>query len=148
MNSRIYIAAIIIAVGFAMNSQTVPSPAPAPSGGLDLRGLFVGETAAEDAAVLSALCAEIADEIEWDGRQADPLLTSGVAFDTLRTRARDARLKGESIGDRQPRIRSAVSDFLDEEVGSSGGPVDAGSRASWVRAYRTIAEACRNAIIR
>lgn len=120
-------------------------PGPAPSA-LQLDGLFGGDSAETDAALLAALCDEIADEIEWDGKQEEPLLATGVAFDALRTRARIARMRGESIGDRQPRVRDEITKFLDVELGEDGGPVDAAKREAWVTAYRNIAEACRHAI--
>lgn len=139
-----------VAVFFFMQGQPTPAPPvpPRPVSRLDLAGLFVGETAADDAACLAALCGEIADEIEWDGRQEDPLLGTGTAFDTLRVRAREARMKGESIGARQPRVREEISSFLTTAVGESGGPVDDRQRAAWVNAYREIEEACRNALRR
>lgn len=125
--------------------EPAPEPEPAPNA-LRLDGLFVGEQAESDAALLAALCDEIADEIEWDGKQPEPMLATGVAFDTLRTRARIARIRGESIGDRQPRVRDEVTKFLDVELGEDGGPVDSEKRAEWVEAYRNIAEASRHAI--
>jgi hypothetical protein len=143
--------AIIIALGLMWAWDAPPDspkPAPTPQGEVNLRGLFVGATAAEDAAVLAALCDEIASEIEWDGQQADPFMKTGVAFDQLRTRARVARMRGESIGERQPRVREAFDDYLTQRVGILGGAVDAGQRAKWVASYRELAEACRNALTR
>jgi len=150
MNGQIRIAVVLVLVAAAwwMSQDTAPQPAPpepAPVVGLDLDGLFVGPSAAEDAAALAALADEIADEIEWDGQQADPYMTTGVAFDELRTRARAARMRGQSIGERQPRARDAIASYLTDELGESGGPVDAAARAAWVAAYRTIAGACRHA---
>jgi hypothetical protein len=123
-----------------------PEPAPIPVEGLDLDGLFVGETAASDAITLAALADEIASEIEWDGTQTDPFLATGVALDELRTRARAARMRGQSIGDRQPRVRDAIAEYLDQKLGTAGGPVDAAQRAAWVDGYRAIAGACRHAV--
>lgn len=152
MSTRSKIAAVIVLVAAAwwMSQQSpappAPQPTPAPVEGLDLHGLFVGPTAAEDAVTLAALADEIAAEIEWDGQQSDPFLTTGVAFDELRTRARAARMRGQSIGERQPRVRDAVAGYLEQQVGTAGGPVDATKRAAWVAAYRTIAGACRHAV--
>jgi len=139
---------VLVAAAWWMSQDPTPQPAPptpTPAVGLDLDGLFVGPTAAEDAAALAALADEIADEIEWDGQQPEPYLVTGVAFDELRTRARVARMRGQSIGERQPRARDAIADYLTDELGEGGGPVDAAARAAWVAAYRTIAGACRHA---
>lgn len=114
-----------------------PGPSPAPAG-LHLRGLFRGPTASEDAATIGALCSELADEIEWDGRQAEPFLKSGVAFDDLRQRARELRCRGVSIGARQPAARDAIKVYLEEQVGTAGGPVTPEARAKWVAALRDI----------
>jgi hypothetical protein len=118
-----------------------PPPPPAPAGPLDLAGLFTGQNGAADAAVVAALTAELADEIEWDGQQASPILTTGVALDDLRRRARELRCRGVSIGARQPAARDAIARHLDEAVGTEGGPIDAAKRQAWVKAMREIAEA-------
>ena len=152
MSARIKVAAVIVLIAAAwwMAQQSpappAPEPAPIPVEGLDLDGLFVGETAASDAITLAALADEIASEIEWDGTQTDPFLATGVALDELRTRARAARMRGQSIGDRQPRVRDAIAEYLDQKLGTAGGPVDAAQRAAWVDGYRAIAGACRHAV--
>jgi hypothetical protein len=145
--TKMVVALLLVVYGLSQVEITPPPPGPEPTpNALRLDGLFVGETAESDAALLAAMCDEIADEIEWDGKQPEPMLATGVAFDTLRTRARIARIRGESIGDRQPRVRDEVAKFLDIELGEDGGPVDEAKRAAWVTAYRNIAEACRHAI--
>lgn len=142
------VVALLAAAAWSWRGAGVPTPTPAPDDSrLILRGLFVGETAAEDAATVAAFAAEIADEIEWDGRQAEPMLKSGVHLDTLRVRARELRCRGQSIGDRQPKVRDAIHEFLDEAVGTSGGPVDDDQRAKWVEGYRVISGAARNATL-
>ena len=133
------LAAAVIA--FAPSRQApAPSPAPVPPDAFSLRGKFVGPTAAEDASTMAALCGELAECIEYDG-QHDQRLKTGVAFDDLRIAAREMRCKGESIGARQPQVRDAVHKFLDDAVGSSGGPVTPESRAAWVSALRDLSRA-------
>ena len=127
------------------SDSTPPNPGPVPPQGLVLRGMFIGENAASDAAMLSALTGEIGDIIEYDGTLADPRLKTGVAFDDLRIAAREARLRGESLGARQPKIREAIHTYLDECVGTSGGPVTPADRAKWVAAMRDISRACADA---
>lgn len=118
-----------------------PQPQPAPPG-LDLRGLWIGQTAADDCQAFGAMCEALADTIEYDGSLEAPRLKSGAALDDLRAAACDFRMRGVSIGERQPRVRSAVKAFLDERLGTSGGVIDAEQRARWVTAYRELARAC------
>ena len=135
--------------------QTAPAPtppAPAPVVGLDLRGRFVGPGAATDAATTAALLEELADKIQWDGRPQDqegrpkePRLITGAAFDDLRRAARELRCEGVSLGARQPAVRDEIKRYLDAEVGTDGGPVDAKKRSAWVFAFKSIAQAAREA---
>ena len=140
-----YVAAVALLVAaviaFAPSRQApAPGPAPAPPDAFSLRGKFIGPTAAEDASTMAALCGELAECIDYDGKH-DQRLKTGVAFDDLRIAAREMRCKGESIGARQPQVRDAVHKFLDDAVGSSGGPVTPESRAAWVSALRDLSRA-------
>lgn len=125
-----------------------PTPAPEPTAALDLRGLFTGPTAADDAAALAALCRELAGYTEADGALEKPRLTTGWQIADLRSAARDIRLDGEKIGDRQPAVRDAVKAYLDrpEILGRKGGPLGAQDRAKWVASFRDIAAAAEAAI--
>ena len=140
-----YVAAIALliaaVIAFAPSRQApAPGPAPAPPDAFTLRGKFIGPTAAEDASIMAALCGELAECIDYDGKH-DQRLKTGIAFDELRIAAREMRCKGESIGARQPQVRDAVHRFLDDAVGSSGGPVTPESRAAWVSALRDLSRA-------
>jgi hypothetical protein len=139
---HVAVVALVVAaaISFMPTRSSVPTPVPIPPDAFSLRGKFVGPTAAEDASTMSALCGELADCIEYDG-QHDQRLKTGVAFDDLRIAAREMRCKGESIGARQPQVRDAVHKFLDDAVGSSGGPVTPESRAAWVSALRDLSRA-------
>ena len=134
-------------VAFAIRETRTPSPqpAPAPVVGLDLRGRFVGPDAAADAATTAALLEELADAIDYDGTQAEPRLRTGAAFDDLRRAARELRCRGVSLGARQPAVRDAIKAYLDQAVGTDGGPVDAAQRAKWVAAFRAVAQAAGEA---
>ena len=130
------------AVMWARSGPTGPSPAPpAPDAAINLRGMFVGPDGAADAQAVSAHFAELADELEWDSMQAEPLFKSGVAWDELRTRAKALRWKGVSLGERYPRAREAIREYLDRTAGTSGGPMSPSQRSAWVAAYREIARA-------
>ena len=134
------------AITFApRGTRPTPGPGPAPPDAFTLRGKFVGPKAAEDAVMLSALLAELADCIERDGVQQEPRLRTGVAFDDLRIAAREARMRGESLGARQPAVREAIHQFLDQAVGTSGGPVTPESRRAWVSAFRDLSDAASEA---
>jgi hypothetical protein len=136
--------ALLVAAAIAFmpsrSSTPTPQPAPVPPDAFTLKGKFIGERAASDAIIMSELCASLADCIEYDG-QHDQRLKTGVAFDDLRIAAREMRCRGESIGARQPQVRDAVHRFLDDAVGSSGGPVTPESRSAWVSALRDLARA-------
>lgn len=141
-------AALLLAaaVSYAYRpAKHVPIPVPVPPDSFSLRGKFSGPSAASDAAMLSALLEELADCIERDGTLTEPRLRTGVAFDDLRVAAREARMRGESLGARQPAVRDAIHAFLDQAVGTSGGPVTAESRRAWVAAYRDLSDACAEA---
>ena len=141
---HVAVLALVVAAAISFmprsSSTPKPEPAPVPPDAFSLRGKFIGPTAAEDAATMSALCGELADCIEYDGSH-DQRLKTGVAFDDLRIAARELRCKGESIGARQPQVRDAVHKFLDDAVGSSGGPVTPESRSAWVSALRDLSRA-------
>jgi hypothetical protein len=138
-------AGAMIAFSIRESGTPPPAPGPAPVVGLDLRGRFVGPDAAADAATTAALLEELASQIEWDGQQAEPRLRTGAAFDDLRRAARELRTRGVSLGARQPAVRDEIKRFLDAEAGTEGGPVDAASRARWVKAYRAVAQAAAEA---
>lgn len=123
-----------------------PTPAPPPARALDLRGAWVGPTAAEDAATVAAMLHEVADELEHDGMAAEPTLKSGVAMDDLRQRAFALRCRGVQIGPRQPRARDAIKAHLDAVAGTAGGPLTPQQRAAWIGAYREVAQAAEASI--
>ena len=141
MNTRSRLTACLVAVAVAAYFIPATAPTPQPDGELNLSKAFSGLTALEDASLVSALCGEIADVIDWDALMGSPVLTTGNKLDTLRTRSREMFCRGESIGDRQPKMRDLVARFLDSRLGVSGGPVTPEQRAAWSSAYREIARA-------
>jgi hypothetical protein len=149
--SRIYLAiGFVVAAGvlwLASGDRKPPAPGPDPApAGLDLRGLFIGPTAADDSSTFGALCDELAAVVDHDGsREGGPRLKTGVQFDDLRVAACDGRMRGVSIGARQPKVREAIKAYLEQAVGTSGGPVSVETRRAWVDAYRSIARACADA---
>ena len=138
-------AALLAAAAFLWSTSGPPTPTPAPGPGpspaIDLRGCFVGPDAAADAAAVSAHFDELADELEHDGQAAEPLIRTGVAWDELRTRAKALRWKGVSLGEKHPRAREVIREYLDRTAGTSGAPMSPAQRSAWVAAYREIARA-------
>jgi hypothetical protein len=151
LDSRHLAAAALVAAAawsYVASSPATPQPAPAPApdpSAFTLRGKFVGPQAARDAALVAALCSELADEIEWDAQQPEPLIRTGVAFDELRVRSRILLCRGESLGDRHPLARQAIEDYLNTVAGTSGGPLTDEAKAAWVAAYRDVARAAEAA---
>lgn len=147
MSRRILILAVIAGIWwFSQPGQPEPTPAPQPPGELDLAGAFSGETAADDAAIVAALAGELADCIEWDQMTADPVLTTGVALDQLRTRSREFRCDGRILGEQHPELARRVGDYLDAKLGNAGGPVTPEQLSKWVSCYREIERAATRAI--
>jgi hypothetical protein len=135
-------AAVVAYMAGGEQSAPTPAPGPAPDAPVVLTGKFIGPTAAADAQMLGALCDEIATCIEVDGMKTQPRLATGVAFDDLRIAAREGRMRGESLGARQPQVRDAIHQYLDKAVGVSGGPVTPEQRSQWIAAYRILSRAC------
>lgn len=140
-------AALLAAAAIWLLALRGPAPTPAPPepAAFTLRGKFVGPDASADAGTTAALLDELANEIEWDGMQPDPFLKTGVSFDDLRVRARLLLCRGVSLGDKHPRAREAIKDYLDQAAGTSGGPVSPQQRATWIAAYRAVARAAADA---
>ncbi len=146
MKIRIAIACCLLFAAYYLPTAQTPDKKPDTPVAISIAPLLQGETAAEDCALIAAMCEEVAQVIEWDGMQDEPLLATGTALDAFRTRTRRFLCRGESIGDRQPAVRDAVAAFLDERLGNDGGEVSPLQRAEWVRAYKDIAESARHAI--
>lgn len=128
-------------------TEPTPAPGPAPDAPITLAGKFSPTPdASTDAARMEALFGEIADELEWDAMEAEPLYKNGVAFDELRVRAFDMRMKGESLGARHPRVRDEIRAYLDRTAGTSGGPLTPAQKSAWVAAFREVQRAAGDAI--
>lgn len=146
MRTKLLIIGVLVGVWFLANQKTEPSPAPAPPGALDLSGAFVGPDAASDAVKVAALAGELADCIEYDAMQPEPVLKTGVALDRLRLLSRQFLCDGESLGEKHPALAKRVGDFLDAELGNSGGPVTPEQTAAWITAYREIERAASRVV--
>jgi hypothetical protein len=149
LDSRHLAAAALVAAAawsYVASSPATPAPSPAPDpAALTLRGKFVGPDAARDAALVAALCTELANEIEWDASQPEPLIRTGVAFDELRVRSRVLLCRGESLGAKHPLARQAIEDYLNTVAGTAGGPLTPEQKAKWISAYREVARAAEAA---
>lgn len=149
INVRHLVALGLLAVGVYAYTRPAANPAPQPEpprpAGVDLRGKFRGPDAAKDAAITAALCGELADSLEYDGLQEEPLIKTGVALDDLRVRARQLMCRGESLGEKHPSARDAIKVYLDQVAGTAGGPVSQQQRSAWIAAYRELSRAAANA---
>lgn len=152
LTPRHYAGLALLAAALAYGLAPVPGPAPGPAPPptpenvpLSLKGLFAGPTASEDAALVGAMCLELADEIQFASGQPEGYLATGIAVDELRRRVREFRCRGISIGDRQPAARDVIAKYLEQAVGTDGGPLTPEQRSAWVAAYRDIGEAATNA---
>jgi hypothetical protein len=149
LDSRHLAAAALVAAAawsYVASSPATPAPAPAPDpAAFTLRGKFVGPDAARDAALVAALCTELANEIEWDASQPEPLIRTGVAFDELRVRSRVLLCRGESLGAKHPLARQAIEDYLNTVAGTAGGQLTPEQKAKWISAYREVARAAEAA---
>lgn len=151
---QLVVAALLTAAAWSWWSQRAadgedkPTPVP-PTGPIVLAGKFVGADASTDAAALASLCEELAATLEYDAmRKPEPKLRTGRDVEDLRTTAREFRMKGISIGDRNPLVRQAIHEYLDrpDVLGPSSGEFDAVGRSKWVAAFREIARAAEAAI--
>lgn len=146
MKFKIVIVIALVALAISLQPSKDVTPEPVPNGPLNLAAAFEGKDAAQDAAIVAAMSSEIADVIEWDGMQAQPLLDTGFALDQMRTKTREFMCRGESLGEKHPVLCERVSDYLTAELGNDGGVVSDQQRAAWVSAYREIARAARATI--
>jgi hypothetical protein len=121
-------------------------PAPTPASVLDLRGKFIGATAADDAAAFAGLCHGIAEALAADGGRTAPRITTGVQIEDVRVAAAEGRFLPRSLSREQPHAAAAAGRYLDSVVGTSGGPLDATARQRWVEAFRALAQAAEEAV--
>ena len=135
--------------------KTSPDPGPSPAvDGIDLRGRFVGEHAAEDAATVAVLTLQTAEAVhddgkidfDGDGRIDEPRLLTGRQIWELRNLMRAYQTGGVLLGERQPMVRDAIKAYLDERCGKSSGELTPEQKAAWEDAFRVINRAAVQAM--
>lgn len=136
------VAALAAAVEFAPR----PAPAPTPEAGYSLRGKWIGQAAAEDAAAFAGLCRGTADALELDGTKQQPRITTGVQMEDVRIAAAEGRFLPRKLTQDQPHAVAVAGRFLDERAGTSGGPLDGESRERWVKALRDLAQLAEDSV--
>jgi hypothetical protein len=119
---------------------------PEPSGGFSLRGKWIGASAADDAAAFAGLCRGLADALEADGSRPQPRITTGVQIEDVKVAAAEGRFLPRRLTQEQPHAVAAAGKYLDDVAGTSGGPLDAAARATWVKAYRELATAAEESV--
>ena len=135
-------AILAAVVEFAPRSATPPTP----DGGMSLRGKCIGPQAAEDAAAFAGLCHGIAEALAADGTKPAPRITTGVQLEDVRVAAAEGRFLPRQLTREQPHATAAAGRYLDEVAGTSGGPLDATTRARWVEAFKALATAAEEAV--
>lgn len=146
---RLIIAAALLAgaaLAAAVEIWPRPQVPPPADGGLSLRGKFIGQTAAEDAAAFAGVCGAVADALELDGKASTPRVVTGIQLEDLRMAISEFRFSPIPLRERQPHVRAAVGQYLDKVAGVSGGPIDEAGRARWVTAFREVARAAEEAV--
>lgn len=143
----VIVAALLAAAALAAAVEFGPRLAVAPStAAIDLRGKFVGPTAAEDAAAMAGLCHGIAAALEADAGKSPPRITTGVQLEDVRVAAAEGRFLPRSLSREQPHAVAVAGRYLDDVAGTSGGPLDAAGRQRWVQAFRELAKAAEEAV--
>lgn len=134
---------IFAAIAFVVVNDKPSGPRPP---GPDLLPAFASVTTdsahgRQDALALATLCDSLADMIEYDATRGDQSrLQTGAQLDDLRRWAREYLMRGESFGQEYPLLPKLIGDYLDAEVGTSGGPVDAETRKRWISTHRKLAK--------
>ena len=123
-----------------------PTHRPTPAAGLDLRGKFIGPSAPEDAAAFAGLCHGVAEALEKDSAAASPRITTGAQLEDVRIATSEGMFLPKSFTREQPHVAAAAGRFLDETVGTSGGPVDQAAKGKWADAMRKLAKAAEEAV--
>lgn len=145
-----YIAVAVLAGGAVLAAcvENWPRPThrPTPAAGLDLRGKFIGPAAPDDAAAFAGLCRGVAEALDKDGAAAAPRIGTAAQLEDVRISTSEGMFLPESFTRNQPHVSAAAGKFLDQAVGTSGGPIDAAARAKWCGALRELAQAAEEAV--
>lgn len=145
-----YIAVAVLAGGAVLAAcvENWPRPThrPTPAAGLDLRGKFIGPSAPDDAAAFAGLCRGVAEALDKDGAAAAPRITTAAQLEDVRISTSEGMFLPNSFTRDQPHVAAAAGRFLDQAVGTSGGPIDAAARAKWSAALRDLAQAAEEAV--
>jgi hypothetical protein len=146
LHRRILAGCLLAVAGGCVVAELLPTPQAAPEGPLVLRGEFVGPTAAEDAAALAGLARGVSEALRHDAERKDPRIATGVHLEDLRVAACEGRLLPRSFSRQQPAVAAECGKFLDNAIGTSGGPLTADRRQAAIEAYAAIAAAAEAAI--
>lgn len=149
---RLWLVVVVVAVALWVSSgrgctlSGLKNPvAPQPPAGPDLRKAFAANDnraeAAAHARTFAAICGSVADYLEYDGTREQPLIKTGVQVDEFRRALRQTRTRGWSFLAKYPDLGRSLEDFLTQQLGTSGGPIDKAQRDKWVSVMRQV-QAC------
>lgn len=121
-----------------------PTPTPTPAPVVDLLAAFRAnpstEQARKHASDFGELCKSLADGVEYDGRKPEPRIKTGVQMDDLRITTREQQMQGWSFSSIYPQLGPTIDGYMQEHVGTNGGPLDSAQRARWVAAFRGLSD--------
>jgi hypothetical protein len=151
MTDRQKFIAVAVLAGGAVLAACVenwprPTHRPTPAAGLDLRGKFIGPSAPDDAAAFAGLCRGVAEALDKDGAAAAPRITTAAQLEDVRISTSEGMFLPNSFTRDQPHVSAAAGRFLDQAVGTSGGPIDTAARGKWCAALRELAQAAEEAV--
>lgn len=128
-----------------------PDDPPVPSDAPDFRSVFVEairdgrvdrRSAVAHAKALAGICHITGDILEWDGRQAPPLIDTARKALGMRIAVRHFREEGGSFEGPYPNLGAAIETYLDGKVGKDDkkdkdeNTMTDALRRSYVDAYR------------
>ena len=146
LHRQILAGCLLAVAAVCVVAELLPTPQAAPEGPLVLRGVFIGPTAAEDAAALAGLARGVSEALRHDADRKDPRIETGLHLEELRLAACEGRFLPRSLTREQPAAAAACGKFLDQAIGTSGGPLTADRRQAAIDAYAAIAVAAEAAI--
>lgn len=141
---------VVTALAFS-RPRTTPAAPDAPAVELDPRGpdmseVFTGDEARGHALQFAAICDRASATLLADAQRGDKTrIKSGVDLAKYRDDLRWYTTDGWSFASRYPRLKDAVSTYLDKSAGTSPKEMDDVTRRKWADALAVLANNSRHA---
>lgn len=151
--TRLVLAALIVAAAayYAGKSHTNPAPAPRPAPrGPDLVSVFAAnqdkQAASQHAEMFGTICDKVAATLEVDSRRGDQRrIATGIDVAKYRSDLRFYTTSGWSFSSHYPALRTQVEAWLDAEAGRDPKQLDDAATQRWIEAFRGLAAAAHHA---